>query len=85
LTALLWLWSLASAASDGNAAPLFYLPILNPLDVAQLLVFFAIALWMRRVALQKLVPEPMVIGYAIGATLFIWANAVLLRTLHHWA
>lgn len=85
LAALLWLWSLASAASDGNAAPLFYLPILNPLDVAQLLVFLAIALWMRRVALQKLVPEPMVIGYAVGATLFIWANAVLLRTLHHWA
>ncbi|WP_296228709.1 DUF2339 domain-containing protein [Ralstonia sp. UBA689] len=85
LAVLLWLWSLASAASDGNAAPLFYLPILNPLDVAQLLVFLAIALWMRRVALQKLVPEPMVIGYATGATLFIWANAVLLRTLHHWA
>ena len=84
LAALLWLWSLASAASDGNAAPLFYLPILNPLDVAQLLVFLAIALWMRRVALRKLVPEPMVIGHAIGATLFIWANAVLLRTLHHW-
>jgi uncharacterized membrane protein len=85
LAALLWLWSLASAASDGNAAPLFYLPILNPLDVAQVLVFLAIALWMRRVALQKLVPEPLVIGYAVGATLFIWANAVLLRTLHHWA
>lgn len=85
LAVLLWLWSLASAASDGNAAPLFYLPILNPLDVAQLLVFLAIALWMRRVAFQKLVPEPMVIGYATGATLFIWANAVLLRTLHHWA
>nr|WP_311529963.1 DUF2339 domain-containing protein [uncultured Ralstonia sp.] len=89
LAALLWLWSLVSAASDGNAAPLFYLPILNPLDVAQLLVFLAIALWMRRLvshhALQKLVPEPMVIGYAAGATLFIWANAVLLRTLHHWA
>ena len=89
LAVLLWLWSLVSAASNGNAAPLFYLPILNPLDVAQLLVFLAIALWMRRVALQKLVPEPMVIGevvrYGVGATLFIWANAVLLRTLHHWA
>jgi uncharacterized membrane protein len=85
LAALLWLWSLVSAASNGDAAPLFYLPILNPLDVAQLLVFLAITLWMRRVALQKLVPEPMVIGYAVGATLFIWANAVLLRTLHHWA
>jgi uncharacterized membrane protein len=85
LAALLWLWSLASAATDGNAAPLPYLPILNPLDVAQLLVFLAVALWMRRVALQKLVPEPRVIGYAVGATLFIWANAVLLRTLHHWA
>jgi uncharacterized membrane protein len=89
LAALLWLWSLVSAASDGNAAPLFYLPILNPLDVAQLLVFLAIALWIRRLvshhALQKLVPEPMVIGYAAGATLFIWANAVLLRTLHYWA
>ncbi|MGR5402047.1 hypothetical protein ACPV48_25840, partial [Vibrio harveyi] len=78
LAAMLWLWSLVSAASNGDAAPLFYLPLLNPLDVAQLLVFLAITLWMRRVALQKLVPEPLVIGYAVGATLFIWANAVLL-------
>jgi membrane protein required for beta-lactamase induction len=30
------------------AAPLFWLPILNPLDVAQILAFIACAVWLRR-------------------------------------
>ena len=83
LAALLWLWSIASVASDGDAAPLFYLPLLNPLDVAQLLAMLAVALWQRRLAAQGLAPRPRVLEYAALATVFLWFNAALLRTLHH--
>ncbi|MGC8035260.1 hypothetical protein ACP3WA_24300, partial [Salmonella enterica] len=45
LALLLWVWSIGSALSDGDASPLFWLPLLNPLDVAQLLGFLAVAAW----------------------------------------
>ncbi|MDR3383923.1 DUF2339 domain-containing protein [Cupriavidus basilensis] len=85
LVALLWLWSIASVSSDGDAAPLSYLPLLNPLDVAQLLAMLAVALWQHRLAAAGLATQPRVLGYAAIATVLLWLNAVLLRTLHHWA
>ncbi|MFJ1253859.1 DUF2339 domain-containing protein [Cupriavidus sp. CuC1] len=84
LVALLWLWSIASVASDGDAAPLFYLPLLNPLDVAQLLAMLAVALWQHRLAAEGLATRPRVLEYAAMGTVLLWFNAVLLRTLHHW-
>jgi uncharacterized membrane protein len=71
-------------ASDGDAAPLFYLPLLNPLDVAQLLAMLAVALWQHRLAALGLATRPRVLEYAASATVFLWCNAMLLRTLHHW-
>ncbi|PMS09083.1 DUF2339 domain-containing protein, partial [Trinickia caryophylli] len=84
LAFLLWLWALASLASDGSAAPLWWLPVLNPLDVAELLMFVAILAWLRRVrALGVAVPSRPAAAVML-ATLFLWLNALLLRTLHHW-
>jgi uncharacterized membrane protein len=83
LAALLWLWSIASVTSDGSAAPLFWLPILNPLDVAQILAFIACAVWVRRLRALGVRWHPRAFDYAVLATLFLWFNALLLRTLHH--
>ncbi|KVT18483.1 hypothetical protein WT24_30075 [Burkholderia sp. MSMB1078WGS] len=85
LAALLWLWSLASTVSDGDAAPLFWLPLLNPLDVAQGLVFVAFAAWLRRLKALGIAWHPRVVGYLAIATVFLWFNVLMLRTLHHWA
>ncbi|MEK7918144.1 DUF2339 domain-containing protein [Burkholderia contaminans] len=83
LAALLWLWSIASVISDGNAAPLFWLPLLNPLDIAQCLVFVAFAMWLRRLKTLGIAWHPRVVDYAAIATVFLWFNALMLRTLHH--
>ncbi|RKE35888.1 putative membrane protein [Paraburkholderia sp. BL23I1N1] len=83
LAALLWMWSIASVMSDGSAAPLFWLPILNPLDVAQILAFIACAVWLRRLRTLGVHWHPRTFDYAVLATLFLWFNALLLRTLHH--
>jgi uncharacterized membrane protein len=86
LVLLLWGWSLASLASDGDASPLFWLPLLNPLDVAQLLVALAVFAWVRRAEALGLQLD----GYRTalqavsGATAFLWLNTLLLRTIHHW-
>ena len=48
LAAGLWLWTLvANVASDGTAAPLPHLPLLNPLDVGIALALVAVVLWLR--------------------------------------
>ncbi|AOI94502.1 DUF2339 domain-containing protein [Burkholderia sp. LA-2-3-30-S1-D2] len=83
LAALLWLWSIASVTSDGDASPLFWLPLLNPLDVAQLLIFVAFATWLRRLKTLDVVWHPLAADLAALATVFLWFNALLLRTLHH--
>ncbi|WP_027798764.1 DUF2339 domain-containing protein [Paraburkholderia dilworthii] len=83
LAALLWAWSIASVTSDGSAAPLFWLPIVNPLDVAQILAFVACAVWLRRLRALGVQWHPRAFDYAVLATLFLWFNALLLRTLHH--
>lgn len=82
LAALLWLWSIASVISDGNAAPLFWLPLLNPLDIAQCLVFVAFAVWLRRLKTLGIAWHPRAVDYAAIATVFLWFNALMLRTLH---
>jgi uncharacterized membrane protein len=83
------LWSLYAAwRSDGNAAPLPYVPLLNPLDIAQLFVFAALVSWARSHAAGRddahVLRAPWT-RLLLGAVVFVWANAVLLRTLHHWA
>lgn len=83
LAALLWLWSIASVISDGNAAPLFWLPLLNPLDIAQCLVFVAFTVWLRRLRALGIAWHPRIVDYAAIATVFLWFNALMLRTLHH--
>jgi uncharacterized membrane protein len=72
----------------GDPSPLPYFPLLNPLDVAQafaLLVLLRFGLHLRRES------YPIMAGISwkpaagmLAALVFIWLNAVLLRTLHQW-
>jgi uncharacterized membrane protein len=80
---------LANLVSDGNPWPLPYLPLLNPLDLAQAGAVLAVATWfleVRRRGLPPLAAVPLSLAWGIAAAAaFVWANAALLRTLHHWA
>jgi uncharacterized membrane protein len=89
LAVYLVLWGLVvNFASNGDPAPLPYVPILSPLDLAELGALLAVALWFleaQRLALPPLasVPRAQAVG-VLAALVFVWMNAVLLRTLHHW-
>jgi uncharacterized membrane protein len=82
-------WSLVTNATvEGDAAPLPYVPLLNPLDLGQALVLLILLRYWRflkRIAspefarVDKRIPLP-----ALAVLMFIWLNAVLLRTLHQW-
>ncbi len=82
-------WSLVTnLTSLGDAAPLPYIPVLNPLDLGQafvLLILFRYWRFLRSVRSPGYVRvDARVSMSALAALTFIWLNAVLLRTLHQW-
>ena len=90
LALFLWGWVVVvNVTSDGNARPLPYVPLLNPLDLAQAGALLAIVAWLRCLKAQSLGDyageHPGFTYGALGAAAFVGLNGTLLRTLHHWA
>jgi len=81
---LLWLWW--GNSLSGAAAPLPYVPLLNPLEMAQALVLLALFLWLRALPddLQQRLPRPLLLG-GLGITAFALYTGMVLRICHHWA
>jgi len=90
LAAFLLLWVVfVNCTSNGDPAPLPYVPLANPLDLAQAAALLVIVLWLRevrRLELLDLAGERLhALLVLFGAVVFIAANGVLLRSLHHYA
>lgn len=90
LAAFLLGWSVyANFGNDGNPEPLPYVPLLNPLDIAQLLAFACLAMWWRGLPGYGIGDADKIPASwpraVLGGAVFIFLNGVLLRTLHHWA
>jgi uncharacterized membrane protein len=88
LVAALTLGTLAlNVDSSGEAAPLRYLPLLNPLELASVLVLVALLKWLAAVERQNPALEgasrarPLIAGAAV---LFLVTMTVA-RCVHHWA
>jgi uncharacterized membrane protein len=90
VAAYLALWSLVTNLSlPGDPYPLPYAPVLNALDLAQILVLLVLGrFWLHvkaaRYPSYARVTEPPVVA-TLATLTFVWLNAALLRTLHHWA
>jgi len=90
LATFLWCWVIyANVSSDGDPSPLPYVPLLNPVDIAQIAALLVVVLWLRAIRRLELIElggeRAWLVFGVIGAAAFIAANGVLLRTLHHWA
>jgi uncharacterized membrane protein len=90
LAIFLALWTVyANFNNNGDPYPLRYAPLLNPLDIAMAAVFLVLVRWLAELPRQglrawwELARTPIFAAFGLG--LFIWINASLLRTLHHWA
>jgi uncharacterized membrane protein len=79
-----WLW--VSDTRAGDATPLSWLPLLNPLETAAVIVLLALAAWVRALPpswREGLAPTlPPAVG---GATAFGLLTAGVLRACHHLA
>lgn len=81
----LWLWTFyANLTHDGSSQPLPYLPLLNAIDLGHGLVMLAVGIWLMQIRNTALYNKAFIIRAGCAA-LFVWLNAILLRTLHHWA
>ena len=83
-------WSgYANVNGTGDAAPVPFVPLLNPLDLTQALVFVAVARWfyhvsdVERRSIETLAPETL--ATLAGALLLYWVTFATLRTVHQWA
>lgn len=90
LACYLLVWSLAqSVAHSGNPYPLIYLPLLNPLDIAQVFVLLALWWWYTTLAhmglFDRAEDSPRLHYAVLGVLVFVWLNAVLMRSIHHWS
>jgi uncharacterized membrane protein len=88
LVGALLLRALIALTHPAYVAPLPYLPVLNPIDVAQLLAMFSILWWMRAAARHdaaRWLPELRVgLLSVLSACAFAWWNAMLARSVHHY-
>ncbi len=85
----LWVWSFViNLTANGNPWPLPYVPFLNPLDLAQAFVFVALLKWgfALNVTDERGIRGDVVklIYGGIAWLVFVWLNAVLIRTFHYW-
>jgi uncharacterized membrane protein len=77
---------LANFASDGDAAPLPFVPLLDPLDLAIGAVALAAVSWWQRVGAAARDGPLSIPAVAIlaGVAALSWLTLTTLRTLHHW-
>jgi uncharacterized membrane protein len=74
-----WWLLVAGIGTDGDPSPLPALALLNPMDVASLLVLVALIHW-RQAGRSRVLADAVLLGSA-----FLVANLLLLRTLHFTA
>ncbi|MFN0314626.1 MAG: DUF2339 domain-containing protein, partial [Burkholderiales bacterium] len=89
LAGFLGLWVIYSTATnDGNPAPLPYVPVLSPLDLAQLGALVAALSWFKDCVRKDLIVRAgprRAFCVLLGSASFVCANGILLRTLRHHA
>ena len=77
---VLGLWWLGSLFQAGDPAPLPWLPLLNPLELAQLATLVLTLRWQMGDA-RALSPRRLM---ALSALAFVWVTSVVLHAVHHW-
>ncbi len=83
----LWLslWLILSSFSTIDPAPLPYLPLLNILDLTQLLILFTLLEVLLRGEFRDSLPSAALPKIVLGGLTFTWLNSVLAHAIHYYA
>lgn len=86
-----WLWAVClSLTSSGDPHPLPFVPLLNPLDVTVGFAFLTLLVWLSKLRSQavalphRFMENLPAVRNAIGLTIFLWLNSILVRCTHYW-
>ena len=79
LAVALGTWTLLASFDRGDPAPLPYLPLLNPLELAQALALVTLARWWWQEGAQRPVPWH---GRGVAALSFVVLNGLIARAFH---
>jgi len=89
LAAWMLVWTVAGTALSADPRPLPYLPLINPLDIVQMIVFLVLGGWMLRVLRKSMIPaehfSPALLWGALATGGFFWLTAGVARCIHHFA
>ena len=79
-----WVW-IGNIISAGTASPLPYVPLLNPLEIAQAAVLLGALLWWQSLRGHPLFAQAWPLGVAVsGSTALAVLTGIVVRTCHHW-
>ncbi len=76
----LGLWWLVSLFLSGDAQPLPWIPVLNPMELAQLATLVLLLCWWMPES-RVLPPSSIVL---LSSLAFVWITSVVLHAVHHW-
>lgn len=80
--AVLSVWWLYALTQAGSSAPLPWLPIINPMELAQLAVLVLAARWLWSEHSPQLLQAIRLMK--LSAVAFIFVTSVVLHAVHHW-
>jgi uncharacterized membrane protein len=79
-------WQISASTTAGNPSPLNYIPILNPLDLAQGLAVAVLVYWLwfinKFVENKWLAISPVFIASMAALMGFVWINIIIARSVH---
>lgn len=80
------IWQAFAMTNAGNPSPLYYLPVFNPLDLAQGLAVAVLVYWLWFInkldESKVLLISPVVIVFTTAIMSFAWINIVIARSVH---
>lgn len=79
------LWLLATGFVRGDADPVPYLVLLNPIELTQLGILLLGVRWIRRLPEVGLAGVDQIGRVTLGGLAFFWINTVTARAVHHYA
>jgi len=79
------LWLLATGFARGDADPVPYLVLMNPLELTQLGILMLGLKWLQRVREMEFEGAEQYGRITLGALAFFWINTVTARAVHYYA
>lgn len=82
---LAWFW-IANAFSAGDAQPLPYIILINPLEIGLLLTLAGIYAWLQSEPVEQYLPAGYLQGknVIVALSLFAFITVMVMRLAHHW-